>query len=270
MVGVPQAFSVYTLWPLYSWFFHDPGHRGACSPRRSPTTAWPAREGSYCFPAEIAHGAVQDILDSGLDYIFVPHFRDMESYEDDVHANFCPITQALPYYIKKAFPEIAEEKFLAPIVSFKFGKEKALEEFIEHGAAARRSASGRSRQAFDVACDKQDDFWTRVPRDGRARPCTRRAEAGTAGHRHPGQALQRLHRATRTWASRASSPPAATRSSPSTCSPSRTRRIFTNMYWYYGQQDMKASVLLKDEPNIFITYHHATSPARPTRSCSIT
>ena len=26
------------------------------------------------------------------------------------------------------------------------------------------------------------------------------------------------------------------------------------MYWYYGQQDMKASVLLKDEPNIFVTY----------------
>jgi predicted nucleotide-binding protein (sugar kinase/HSP70/actin superfamily) len=26
------------------------------------------------------------------------------------------------------------------------------------------------------------------------------------------------------------------------------------MYWYYGQQDMKAAALLKDEDNIFVTY----------------
>ena len=62
-------------------------------------------ESSYCFPAEIAHGAVQDIVNKGTDYIIVPHFRDMPSYENDVHANFCPITQGLPYYLKKAFPE---------------------------------------------------------------------------------------------------------------------------------------------------------------------
>ncbi len=30
--------------------------------------------------------------------------------------------------------------------------------------------------------------------------------------------------------------------------------IYPNMYWYYGQQDMKAGVLLKNEDNIFVTY----------------
>ena len=86
------------------------------------------------FPAEIAHGAVQDIFNRNIDYIFLPHFRDMESYEKDAPANFCPITQSLPYYIKKAFPEIPEEKYLAPVVSFMYGMEKAAEPFIEMAA----------------------------------------------------------------------------------------------------------------------------------------
>ncbi|GAB1482076.1 hypothetical protein MASR2M78_08910 [Treponema sp.] len=31
-------------------------------------------------------------------------------------------------------------------------------------------------------------------------------------------------------------------------------KIFPNMYWYYGQQDMKAATLLKDQPNIYVTF----------------
>jgi predicted nucleotide-binding protein (sugar kinase/HSP70/actin superfamily) len=31
-------------------------------------------------------------------------------------------------------------------------------------------------------------------------------------------------------------------------------QIYNNMYWYYGQQDMKAASFLKDEDNIFITF----------------
>ena len=105
IVGIPRCFSLYTLWPLYSWFFHSLGVETVVSKNISPEGT--ARvESAYCFPAEIAHGAVQDIFNRNPDYIFLPHFKDMESYEKDSPANFCPITQSLPYYIKKAFPEI--------------------------------------------------------------------------------------------------------------------------------------------------------------------
>ncbi|HEY1406998.1 MAG TPA: acyl-CoA dehydratase activase, partial [Spirochaetota bacterium] len=78
-VGAPRAFSVYTMWPFYSWFFHTLGIELILSSEINPEGV--ARtEGQYCFPAEIAHGATQNILDMGTDYIFVPHFRDLESY----------------------------------------------------------------------------------------------------------------------------------------------------------------------------------------------
>jgi len=88
-VGIPKAFSVYTLWPLYSWFFHYLGIEAHLT-EEICHTGIARTEGTYCFPAEIAHGAVQDAVNRGYDYIFVPHFRDMDSYEDTIHANFCP------------------------------------------------------------------------------------------------------------------------------------------------------------------------------------
>lgn len=129
VVGIPKCFSVYSHWPLYAWFFHTLGVETVLS--SDITHEGVARvESTYCFPAEIAHGAVQDIFNRNVDYIFLPHFRDMESYESNTPACFCPITQSLPYYIKKAFPEIPEGKYLAPVVSFMYGTQKASESFI--------------------------------------------------------------------------------------------------------------------------------------------
>jgi predicted nucleotide-binding protein (sugar kinase/HSP70/actin superfamily) len=36
--------------------------------------------------------------------------------------------------------------------------------------------------------------------------------------------------------------------------PFEDEEIFPNMYWYYGQQDVKAAAFLKNEPNIYVTY----------------
>jgi len=36
--------------------------------------------------------------------------------------------------------------------------------------------------------------------------------------------------------------------------PFADQSIYPNMYWYYGQQDMKAAKLIKNEENIFITF----------------
>ena len=87
IVGIPRCFSIYTLWPLYSWFFHSLGIETlvSCDVSHEGTARV---ESNYCFPAEIAHGAVQDIFDRKTDFIFLPHFRDMESYEKDGVANF--------------------------------------------------------------------------------------------------------------------------------------------------------------------------------------
>jgi predicted CoA-substrate-specific enzyme activase len=250
VVGIPRCFSIYTLWPLYSWFFHSLGVETFISKEISPDGV--ARvESNYCFPAEIAHGAVQNIFNRNPDYIFLPHFKDMESYEKDSPANFCPITQSLPYYIKKAFPEIPEDKYLVPVVSFIHGVDKASESFIEVGFKLGFTES-ESRKAFAIAYNKQMEYFTKSADLGK----TALAEARKA--KRPVIAI--LGRPYNAFTADANMdiPKKYTTCGyaviPFDILPFTNESIYPNMYWYYGQQDMKASVLLKNEDNIYVTY----------------
>ncbi len=249
-VGIPRCFSIYSLWPLYSWFFHLLGVPVMLS--KNVSHEGTARvESSYCFPAEIAHGAVQDVFDHDVDYIFLPHYRDMESYEEDVTANFCPITQSLPYYIKKAFPEIPEEKYLTPVVSFWYGVEKARESFEEMGA--RLGFSEReSRRAFEEALKHQEEYHRKAGELGReAIDEARKAERPVIA------LLGRPYNAFTADANMGIPRKFSTRGYsiiPFDILPFGEEGIYPNMYWYYGQQDMKAATLLKSEKNIYVTY----------------
>jgi len=250
VVGIPRAFSVYTLWPFYSWFFHTLGIETKLSEEILPEGV--ARvESAYCFPAEIAHGAVQSIIESGTEFIFVPHFRDMPSYEEDVHANFCPITQSLPYYIKKAFTEIDDEKLLSPIVTFKYGIEKALKGFLEL-APQLEVPENEIERAFRVAYKKQQEFFS-IYREMGIEALERARKAD-----HPVIAiLGRPYNAFTKDANMGIPKKFTSRGYsviPFDMLPFEGSDIFSNMYWYYGQQDMRATSLLKDEDNIFITY----------------
>jgi predicted CoA-substrate-specific enzyme activase len=249
-VGIPRCFSVHTLYPLYSWFFHELGIRTILSDEVEHEGVARA-ESTYCFPAEIAHGAVQDMVNKNVDYIFLPHFRDMPSYEDSVHANFCPITQGLPYYIQKAFPDVPEEKLLPVVVSFKFGTEKALEFFIGLGERLEIGAA-EIRSAFEVAYARQDDYFRRAQALGReaiedARKADRPVIA-LLGRPYNAFTPEANMGIPRKFTSRGFSV------IPYDILPYEGEDIFPNMYWYYGQQDMKAAAMLKNEDNIYITF----------------
>ncbi len=250
VVGIPRCFSIYTLWPLYAWFFHALGIETFVSQEISHEGT--ARvESSYCFPAEIAHGAVQDIFNRKIDYIFLPHFRDMESYEQNAPANFCPITQSLPYYIKKAFPEIPEGKYLTPVVSFMYGTDKAAEPFIAMAAALGVSESD-AKKAFDIAYEKQMECFAKFSALGRqaldeARKASRPVIA-LLGRPYNSFTADANMGIPRKYTSRGHSV------IPFDILPFEDQPIYPNMYWYYGQQDMKAGMLLKNEDNIFVTF----------------
>ncbi len=249
-VGIPKAFSVHSLYPLYSWFFYELGIRTVLSDNIDPEGS-AKTESAYCFPAEIAHGAVENIVKKGCDFIFIPHYRDMESYEKDVHANFCPITQSLPYYIKKAFPEIPEEKILSPVITFKFGDTKAEEFFLDMGKQLGIHAKTVSK-AFIKAKAKQDIYAEK------ARALGEEALAFAREQNQPVIALLgRPYNAFTPDANMGIPRKFSSRNFtiiPFDILPIGDEKIYPNMYWYYGQQDMKAVELIKDEPNIYVTY----------------
>ena len=249
-VGIPKAFSVYTLYPFYSWYFHQLGIKTVLSDK-VPHAGVARTESTYCFPAEIAHGAVQDILDKKTDYIFLPHYRDMPSHESDIHANFCPITQSLPYYIRKAFPEIPEDKILSPVVSFRTGLEKATEFFVELGQRLGFSAS-EAKSAFDVALKKQNDYQEAAFKLGEEAleyaKSQKQPVIALLGRPYNAFAKEANIGIPRKFTSRGNTV------IPFDILPIGDKKIFPNMYWYYGQKDMHTAFNMKDNPNIFVTW----------------
>jgi len=249
VVGVPLAFSVHSLWPFYSWFFHSLGVRAELSTRIVPEGI-ARQESNYCFPAEIAHGAIQDVLDRGVDYVFLPHFRDMPTMED-VHACVCPLTQGLPYYARHAFG-LREAQMLRPLLSFGGGFDASRPAFEEVAVTLGFTRAEGSR-AYDVGVEQYLRFLaayrelgSKVLREAAEHPdritivlCGRPYNAFT---RDANMGIPRK------FTSQGVSV------IPFDMIFDAGAEIPPNNYWYFGQQNMKAVRTAKQLDNLYLSW----------------
>jgi predicted CoA-substrate-specific enzyme activase len=112
-IGIPRALTTHFLYPLYSTFFERLGLEPVLSGVDSQGDL--KAYSSFCFPAQVAHGAVLDLIRSGVKVIFVPHVVRMQRTSACRDSYLCPVTQAGPYFLAKAFPEV---RLLSPLLDF--------------------------------------------------------------------------------------------------------------------------------------------------------
>ncbi len=251
VIGVPVAFSVHSLWPFYARFFHELGVRAILSEKIVPAGIH-RQESNYCFPAEIAHGAVQDLLDRGATYLFLPHFRDMPTLEkSSAESCVCPLTQGLPYYAKQAFG-LDDAKILRPVVSFKHGWASCRGEF-EDIALKLGLPRAEGTRAFDAAIAHHRSFMEDYRRRGRElieemRRNPDRLYVALLGRPYNAFTRDANMGIPRKFLSR------GVTVVPYDLIFDETADIFPNMYWYYGQQDMKAVRAVRDIPNLYLAW----------------
>ena len=249
VVGVPMAFTVHSLWPFYSWFFHTLGIKIETSTRVVPEGI-AKQESNYCFPTEIAHGAIQDVLDRGVDFVFLPHFRDMPSTEE-VHACVCPLTQGLPYFARQAFG-LADEKILRPVLSMKDGFEASRRAF-EHVAEQLGFTREEGSHAYDVGIAQYRRFLDAYRALGRK--LLREVEENP--DRVYIALLGRPYNAFTRDANMGI--PRKFTSQGVTILPfdmiyTEEGDIPPNNYWYYGQQNMRAVQQVKRTDNLYLAW----------------
>lgn len=115
-IGIPRALTMHSLFPLYSAFFSALEMEVVLSgvdPRGDTMS-----NSGFCLPAQIAHGAVLDLARRGVRVVFLPHLARMPQHNSSKDSYLCPITQASPYFLAKAFPDT---HFLSPILDFSNG-----------------------------------------------------------------------------------------------------------------------------------------------------
>ncbi|MBO0453611.1 2-hydroxyacyl-CoA dehydratase [Candidatus Enterococcus murrayae] len=114
-IGIPRVLNMYENYPLWHTLFSDLGFRVKLSPRSNKELYEQGMEtipsDTACYPAKIAHGHIQALIDDGVPMIFYPGvvFEQEESKEADNHFN-CPIVQSYPDVIRNNVDDIREGK----------------------------------------------------------------------------------------------------------------------------------------------------------------
>jgi predicted CoA-substrate-specific enzyme activase len=115
-VGLPKALLTHSLHPLFSTFFSGLEMETILSGVDSRGEL--KSNAGFCFPVQIAHGAVLDLARRGAHLIFLPQVIHMPRGNACRDCYVCPITQASPSFMAKAFPEL---HFLSPLLDFSRG-----------------------------------------------------------------------------------------------------------------------------------------------------
>ncbi len=110
-IGLPMALTSHVLFPLYTKFINELGYDVVLSnPSKIGNTKTKA---PICYPCELVHGAVNDLLNRDVDYIFLPHVIEMEISRGFIHGYTCPSTTTIPDIIRAAFENVSD-KILSP------------------------------------------------------------------------------------------------------------------------------------------------------------
>jgi len=118
-IGIPRALTTHSLHPLYATFFSGLGLEVVLSGIDADGDL--KSNSGFCFPAQLAHGAVLDLARKKVELVFLPHITRMPHPNACRDSLLCPITQASPYFLAKAFPDT---RVLSPVLDFTQGYER--------------------------------------------------------------------------------------------------------------------------------------------------
>ena len=124
-VGIPRVLNMYENFPFWHTFFTELGYRVILSPNSNRKIYELGIESipseSECYPAKLAHGHVQWLINQKVDFIFYPAlFYERNEFEDANNHYNCPIVTSYSENIKNNVEEIGrgEVIFRNPFMSF--------------------------------------------------------------------------------------------------------------------------------------------------------
>jgi predicted CoA-substrate-specific enzyme activase len=130
-IGLPMVLTTFELYPLYAKLIEELGFEVVTS---NPSKAGNSKAtGAICYPCEIAHGAAYDLIEQGVDFIFLPRTIEIGSATGGMHGYTCTSTAVIADVIRAAFEDSAE-RILSPHIGLTEDlRETTLKEIAEIG-----------------------------------------------------------------------------------------------------------------------------------------
>ena len=136
VIGLPRVLGMYENYPFWHTLFTELGFSVKLSPKSSRAIydrgieTMPSE--SVCYPAKLAHGHIQALIDDGVKLIFYPAmpYEMDEGLGGDNHYN-CPVVATYSEVIRNSVPELRESvKFMNPFLPI-FHKKRMGERLFE-------------------------------------------------------------------------------------------------------------------------------------------
>ncbi len=169
-IGIPQILNMHELLPFWRSFLTELGYSVVLS---DATNKKVIKEGveniivESCFPIKLAHGHMLNIVDKGINRLFLPSVIDMKKSSEKLAGSFaCPYAQSLPYTAKASIDfEAMGVRLESPVIYFGRGPKTTL-----NNLAAFGKRLGKSRRevehAYNIANDIQSLFYKRCLDEG--------------------------------------------------------------------------------------------------------
>lgn len=134
-VGIPRTLLFYEQMPFWLTFFNQLGVETVISDASNSKIIKKGVEivtSETCFPIKNAHGHVSNLIEKGVDYIFLPSvinihspskIKDDPGFKNNLGRNCpCPYVQTFPYLVRMAIDmENIRTKLLTPVIPFQSG-----------------------------------------------------------------------------------------------------------------------------------------------------
>ncbi len=167
-VGVPRALLFYDLFPFWHRFLRELGVQVLLSDPTNAEIVTAAREyatAETCFPVKLLYGHVLDLLNKGVDWVFLPAVMTREDLLPDHAFNkCCPFIQAGPSLVAAALRERVSARLLSGPIDMRDPRERCrmLGELVRPWGCSARAV----RAAVDAGLEAQRQFFQDLRRVG--------------------------------------------------------------------------------------------------------
>lgn len=164
VIGIPYIFFFHDQLPFWTTLLWELGFNVRVSDKTNKEIINKGVEkvlSEACFPLKVAYGHVADLIEKGVDLIFLPSFINLNIHDEYEKGLACPLVQTIPYVSRKLFKEA---KFLIPRIDFSRGFDYLKKELNQafKGVSPIKNLDSK----IEIARQKQREFVKQLQKEG--------------------------------------------------------------------------------------------------------
>lgn len=162
-VGLPLCLGFYEQLPFWHEMFTAMGFEVVVSEESSRKTYYKGQHtipsDTVCYPAKLAHGHIESLLEKGVDFIFYPcESYNLDEGGSDNHYN-CPVVAYYPELLKANIPALNSDNFHCPHIDINLRKHSisVMEKVVSKYGIHKKDVAAAYDKAMEALKKYQSD-----------------------------------------------------------------------------------------------------------------